>query len=242
MRKAYTIFLLLFFTSYIKAQVYQISLNSSSNYLSGDFTSTDINSETSGFAAYGYGGNLDFKFYAQKFGFGARVNYNTYERDRDAYEYALKRHLGITDDKYFVRNIGTLMEYGFQLSFSYNIPIKGVFYIEPYIYLGFNILATPPDQVVYNKSSLTNTYQTELMGYIGYSYAPGVNFQWKIKKHFGLKLFFEYSGINYESDAQRLVNYNSTSFESSYIKKKYTINSVNLGVGLNFYFGKGLDK
>jgi len=236
------LFSFLFSYNSLKAQVFQFSLNASNNLLSGDFTDTDLSSETSGFALYGYGGNLDFKFYAQRFGFGARVNYNIYERDRDAYEVALRNHLGITDDKYFVRDIGMMMDYGFQVNFSYNIPVKGVFNIEPYIYLGFNVLATPPDQVIYNKSMRTYTYQSQLMGYIGYSFAPGVNFQWNLGEHIGLKLYFEYSGIAYESDATRIINYSSTKFESEYRKKKYTINSVNFGMGINFYFGKGLEK
>jgi hypothetical protein len=238
----FILFLLLLYSNSVKAQVFQFGINASSNMLSGDFTSTDINSETSGFATYGYGGNLDFKFYAQKFGFGARVNYNFYERDRYAYEVAIRKKLGIVDDKYFVRDIGLMMDYGFQLSFSYKIPVKGVFNIEPYIYLGFNVLATPPNEVIYNKSSLTYTYQTQLMGYIGYSFSPGVKFQWDIGKHFGLNLYFEYSGTSYESDAQRIINYSSTTFESSYRVKSYNINAVNFGMGLNFYFGKGLEK
>ncbi len=81
MRKYLFLFIFLTVSSFLsislKAQVYQLTFNSSNNLLSGDFTSTDINSESSGFATYAYGGNLDFKFYAQEFGFGARVIYNS---------------------------------------------------------------------------------------------------------------------------------------------------------------------
>jgi hypothetical protein len=225
------------------AQIYRFGLNGAGMTMFGDFAETEWNNSSAAYSEFGAAGNFYFTYYTQNnLGLSVRFNYTEYERDEDAYEKDLKTMLGITDNNYDMRTWEGSLSSSFQVGLSYRYNISESFEVEPYLYLGFMVFASPYEQVIWNNNSTTNTYQKYTSGALGFNYTPGVNLQWNVTKHFGINILMEYTGAALSDIDDESVRYNASSFTKNTVTKELSIQAFNFGLGINVSFGQGLDK
>jgi hypothetical protein len=223
-----------------KAQTFRFGFNGNNYSVFGDMASTDLNNKSAGFVEYAQGGSFDFVYLAKNnLGMGIRMNYTVFSKDNDKYRDAIRDKLGVTDDNYIMQNAFMFFNTGFQFGFTYNFKIKGKFSIEPYLYFGLDVLMFPQEEVIFSKAKTTYTYRKYAKAFPGFSYSPGVRFQWNLTKHFGLNLSAEYYGAGYGEDVTENVLYNDNVFEPEHVNRNYGISALNIGFGVNFFFGEG---
>ena len=233
--------LMLLIVNTINAQVFRISAFSQQNIVMGDFSKKEINSSSAGYVDFGSTGGIEVNYYLKNnLGFGLRFLGNFYERDTETYETDLTKMLGITDDQYDFTETYVFGAFGSDLGISYQIDIANKLQLEPYFYLGFKGLVSPISSVIYSQNNTTYQYKTKSNIYAGFSYSPGVKLNWNILKNFGLYFSFEFNGNVFDEGSERSIMYNYNTLEITDSMKSYNINSLNIGIGLAFRFGKGL--
>ena len=234
--------LTLLFTTYRgAAQVFKISTSSQSALVFGDITKTGVNNPSAGYVEYGSGVGFAFNFYFKnRLGLGLRSTGTLYTRDVEQYETDLKAVLGITDDQYDLTPAPGFLSFGSDFGVSYLIDLSDKWQFEPYFYLGLNILGLPESSAIYAQNGTTYQFNTKAQPYVGLSYSPGAKFNWNFSRQFGLYFSLEYNGRTYVEDNERSLSYSANSFVIADVPRAYSINSVNLGFGLSFSFGKGL--
>ena len=223
----------------VKAQ-FQIGLNSFNPILFGDLTKTELNNPGAGYVIYGTGGNIELMYhFKNKLGVGFRSNYSIYTKDIDAYKLDLMSAIGVDENNFMMQSVYAYHSLSGQFSVSYDISAGEKFSIEPYIYLGFNVFTSPIEEAVYFKNGSTFTRKKPVEAFGGFNYSPGVKFQWVLlQKHLGLVLYAEYDGSSIENWSEEYITYSSDSFTKSYVEKSYSIQSVNIGIGAYWRFGK----
>ena len=222
----------------VQAQVFQISFNDHFTGVIGEFAKDDIKNPNAGYVYMADGGNLEFKFYIKKFGIGLRGSVTNYQRDVEAYKSDLMGKLGITENNSYSTLTRSYWSIGGDLGVSYVININEKFLVEPYFYFGFRTLSTPLDEVVYFENSTLYTYRNNPVLIYGISYIPGLKFQWNATKRLGLNLYLEYEGAGAYKETRKSVLYSNNSFERSKTDVSYKPQSINVGLGLAFSFGK----
>jgi hypothetical protein len=225
------------------AQIYRFGLNGAGMTMFGDFAETDWNNNGAAYAEFGAAGNFYFTYYPQNnFGISFRWGYAEYDRDEDLYQKDFKTALGITDDNYDMQTWAGSFSSSFQLGVSYRYDLSKSFEIEPYLYLGFMVYASPYEQVTWLDNSATFIHKRYTTGSVGFNYTPGVNFQWNVSKHFGINLLMEYTGASLSSTDEESITYSHDTFAKNTVSKQYAIQAFNFGLGLTYSFGEGLAK
>jgi hypothetical protein len=233
----------LFTANTLNAQFMRISVYGQQGFVMGDITKEDINSSTAGYVDFSSAGGFEFNYYLKNnLGFGLRFSGSSYGIDTEAYESDLIEMLGISGDQYDLTQSYNFWSFGSELGISYLGSISEKWHIEPYFYFGFNFLTSPANAVVYEQNNTTFEYKTKPQIFAGISYAPGVKMHWNIQKSFGLYFSVEYKGNLFMEDNVKSLNYSYNTLEISEVEKSYTINSINIGLGLAFRFGKGIEK
>lgn len=234
---------LFFVVNPISAQVFKVSAFGQNGIMMGDITNNEINSATAGYVYYGSNGGIEANFYLKNnFGFGIRWLGAYYGRDVDSYETDLKQMLGISNNNYDITQTYDFVSFGSDIGISYLMNLSEKLQLEPYFYFGLNGLISPMTEVIYSLDNTTYQYKNKSMAYFGFSYSPGVKLNWNIWKHIGLNFSVEYDGNSFMEDKERSMIFSSNKLEITDTKKSYKINSVNIGMGLSFRFGKGLQQ
>ena len=232
---------MLFIVDTTSAQLFKISAFGQNGIITWDFANKEISSNTAGYVDYGYVGGIELNYYFNnKVGLGLRWSGADYERDIDTYESDLTKMLGITNDLYDLTQSYSYLAFGFDVGISYQMNISEKVQLEPYIYLGYKALISPVSELIFLQDNTTFQYKTKSQAYLGFSYSPGLKLNWNAWKNFGFFFSAEYDGNSFMEDDERNLLYSYDTFEISDTQKSYTINSVNIGVGLSFRFGKGL--
>ncbi len=225
----------------LSAQEFKLELNGYSANVSGDFTKNSMEDEGAGYVSEAFGSNLEFKYYYNHIGFGIRIDYVEYARDDDSYIRDLKNYLGIVDENYTMTENYFYSAYNLQFGLTYAYDLSRKFQLEPYFYFGLNVFISPIERAIYQKNGVTYTYRKDPVGYAGVGYVPGVKILWKITKHFGLNLAMEYEGMALSEETEEDIIYSYNSFNKHRVDKAYNPASFNIGLGLTFSFGKGLE-
>jgi len=243
MRKLFLMFVM-FLGVLVSAQTFQIGISGNNPILFGDITETDLNNPSAGYVMSANGSNFDFMYYTPKnWGFGFRANYTAYIKDIDLYKEDLLNNLGITDTSMIMQSLYTYRYFGFQIGASHNFKIKGKFNIEPYLFFGAGAFISPMEEATYFKGGQTFTRKKTVTGFASVNYSPGVKFQWNlVDGHLGLSLYIEYNGIALESWEEETVTYTANSFNKTSNTKSYNISAVNIGGGISYRFGNGLNE
>jgi len=233
----------LFIVTLSNAQTFQIGINGYTPLLFGDITESSIDNPSAGYVESAYGGNFEFMFYTKSnWGFGVKVSYSEYLKNIDNYKTDLLKKLDINEDKIIMQSLFTYRHIGFQLGASHSFNVIGKFNIEPYIFFGAGVFTSPIEEITYFKNGKTYTQKKSITGFATINYTPGLKFQWNlIDKHLGLSLYVEYDGISMQEWSEETVTYTSDSFEKASTTTKYSINSINIGGGVSYRFGKGLN-
>lgn len=227
------------FTS-LHAQVFQVSVNDHTSLVVGDFAKNDMSNPKAGYVKSSNGGNLEFKLYIKKFGIGLRGTVTNYQRDNETYKQDLKSQLGISASNNMFTMTRSFWSVGGDLGVSYVINVIKKFQIEPYFYFGYRTLSSPLDEVVYVQNSTTFTYRKNPTIFDGISYVPGVKFHWNVFQQVGLNLYAEYEGVSTLTQTEETVIYSNESFEAKNLDRTFNPQSINIGLGISFSFGKGL--
>jgi len=220
----------------LSSQKLQISLGSYSGPALGNFAKKDFKDPTAGYAVFHSGINLEIKYYAKNLGIGIRGAFGSYVRDFEAYETDLKQNLGITDDNYDFTTSNTFFTASPQIGLSYRFKLAKKLYLEPYVFVGAKILATPLERGVYHIGGTTYTYEKKPQGYYGLNYVPGIRFQWNIWKHIGAAVFAEYEGSSLNTENETALVYSANSYTKTETSKSYNTNSISGGFSLLIYF------
>jgi hypothetical protein len=236
-----TLLFALFIFNSTNAQIFQFGVSDHAILVLGNFSNNDFNSKDAGYVEFADGASLEFKYINKKnWGFGVRATYSFYTRDTASYQADLLKNLGVTNDNFYVTNLASFRSFNFLFGVSRVLSLSEKFQFEPYFYIGMKSLTDPGENVVYSINSTTLTYSKNPMVYVGFSYIPGLKFQWNINKYVGLNLFVEYEGVAMETRTEESIIYNDNNFDKTRIEKSYMPQSINLGLGLAFSFGKGL--
>ena len=236
-----TIVMLLVVNS-MHAQILRISAFGQEGFVMGDIAKTGINSPSAGYVDYASTGGLEANYYLKNnLGFGLRWSGTNFMRDFETYESDLTEMLGISNDPYDISPSYVYWAFGSDFGISYLIDISGKLQLEPYFYLGFKGLLSPMSSVIYSRENTTFQYKSKSHLFFGFSYSPGVKFHWNAFKHAGFFASLEYDGKSYLSDDERSMIYSYNSLEITDTEKNYNIHSLNIGLGLSFRFGKGLE-
>jgi len=240
-RKILTTVLIVFVFNTLNAQVFQVVFNGYQSSVSSDLQKKEFNSKSAAYVDLAGGGSFELKYYfANNFGLGVKWSYSAYLKDSESYEADLKQELGIVDDNFDLKLPPVYGSYNSQFIFSYVFDVKEKFQIEPYMGLGFKTFTTPLERAIYSINSTTYNYRKDLKMFYGFSYTPGIKFQWNINKFIGLNLFVEYDGVSLEEGSEDHIITSYNSFEKASTLKEYNAATVNVGLGLAFSFGKGL--
>ena len=227
--------------STVKAQVFQVSINDHITNVLGDFTKNDMTNPNAGYVNFANGSNLEAKYYFKKLGVGVRGSVSNYQRDKVAYQKDLLGELGITDNNYYFTMNKSYISLGGDLGISYMLEMNENFLFEPYFYFGYRTLVTPIDEVVYVENSSTYTYRKNPELFEGISYVPGAKFHSYNSKHIiGLNLYVEYEGVSALTGTEQSVVYSNSTFETKNLDRSFKPQSVNVGLGISFFLGKGL--
>lgn len=234
---------MLFIVSSISAQIVKISAFGQEGFVMGDMTNKEINSGTAGYVDYASSAGLELNYYLKNnLGFGLRWSGTSYGRDFESYESDLTEMLGITNDQYDITQTYAYWTVGSDLGISYMLDISEKWQLEPYFYLGFNVLSSPLSSVIYSENNTTFKYQSKTQVYVGFCYSPGLKFHWNPFKHTGFYLSLEYDGNSFYEDNERSMIYSYNTLDITDTEKTYKIQSLNIGVGLAFRFGKGVEQ
>jgi hypothetical protein len=232
---------LLFSANTISAQVLKISAYGQEAIVMGDITNKEINSPSAGYVDYGSTSGLEINYYFKNnLGLGIRWSGTFYEQDTDAYEEDLTKMLGILNDQYDVSESFGIWTIGSDLGISYLVNMNQKLQLEPYFYFGFLALASPENSAIYLKDNTTFQYNSRSQMYFGIGYSPGVKLNWNAFKKLGLYFSLEYSGNSFLKDDERSMVYSYNTLDITETEKSYNIQSVNIGIGLSYRFGKGL--
>ena len=240
--KLLTMAFALLIISSVNAQVFQVSANGYNSIVFGDLTKKELNNAGAGYVDFAYGGGVEFKYYINNLGLGLKWAYTDYGRDIESYQTDLKDKLGITDDQYNITQTYAFRSNSFSFGLSYVYKLSDKFQLEPYLYLGLENFVSPFEHAVYSKSNTTFTYRKDAKLYVGFCYAPGVKCQWNITKNIGLNIFAEYKGATLFEETEDSIIYSYNSFETTSVNKTYKPQSLNVGLGFAYSFGKGLNK
>ena len=242
MKKILFTSLLIITISNVIAQSFQVGLNGYGAIVMGDITQTDLNNPSAGYVLYSEGGSLEFLYHTKKkFAFGFRPHYSSYTKDIHTYKDDLTQYLGVSDSNIMIQSLYTYSNMGVQLGIAYQFDVSEIFSIEPYFFLGGNIFTSPAEQVTYFKKGTTYIQKKPITAFVGFSYSPGVKFQWIILDgHLGLNAFLEYNAIVIEPYAEETITYSNNSFDKKYVQRDYSINAINIGIGVFYRFGKGV--
>ncbi|WP_167614296.1 outer membrane beta-barrel protein [Maribellus sediminis] len=233
--------IMLFITNLVSAQLFKISAFGQNGIITGDFAKREINSKNAGYVDYGFVGGIELNYYFNnKIGLGLRWTSSEYERNTDTYQSDLLDMLGITNDHYDLTQSYSFWAFGSDIGISYQMNISEKLQLEPYIYLGYKGLISPGSEIIFSQDNTTFQYKTKSQAYLGFSYSPGLKLNWNVWKHFGFFFSAEYDASSFVEDDERSLLFSYDTFEITDTQKSYTINSVNIGVGLSFRFGKGL--
>ena len=227
----------------LSAQVVRISTNSQEGFVLGDFAKTDLQSGTAGYVAYGSGGGIEINYFTKRnIGIGLRWSGTYYGLDMETFESDLKEMLDITNDAYDITHSYAYWSLGSDVGISYLLGLSEKWQLEPYFYLGLRGLVSPAGMVIYSQNSTTFQYLSKPRLYYGFSYSPGVKIHWNPFNHVGFHLSVEYHGASFLYDDERSILYSFNSLEITDRDKNYHMQALNLGLGLTFWFGKGLDQ
>ena len=232
----------LFVSNSVDAQVFQVSVNPYNSVVFGDLTKKELHGTGAGYVDFAYGGGLEFKYYIKNLGLGAKWGYTHYVKDMDSYQSDLAEELGIIDAQFIMTSMDSYNSYSFSLVVSYVLKVSDKFQFEPYFSSGIKSFVSPFDHIIYSQNSTTYTYRKDLQAYVGFCFSPGLKLQWNISKHIGLNLFMEYEGVGLFEETEESINYSYNSFEVNSTKKSYNPQSLNVGLGFAYSFGKGLNK
>lgn len=233
--------IMLFITNSVSAQLFKISVFGQNGFMMGDITKKEFSSSTAGYVDYGFVGGIEINYYFNnKIGLGFRWTGSDYERDIDSYESDLKELLGIINEPYDFTQTYSFWTFGSDFGISYQFSLSDKLQLEPYIYLGYKALISPAGEVIYYQNNTTYQYKNKSTSCLGFSYMPGVKLNWNVWKHFGFYFSAEYNGSSFMEEDERSMIYSYNALEITDTPKNYKINSVNIGLGLTFRFGKGL--
>jgi|GEM_PF-2699985 len=239
----FIVFVIISSISTVNAQFMRISAFGQEGFVFGDITKKDINNNSAGYVDFNSAGGLEFNYFLKNnLGFGIRLSGNGYGIDTKSFETDLKNKLGITSDQYDLTQTYAFWSMGSELGISYLGSIFEKWQIEPYFYFGVNFLASPANSVIYTQNNTTFEYKTKTNLFAGISYSPGVKIHWNAIKQFGLYFSVEYDGNTYLKDDVRSLKYSYNTLDINDVEKSYNFNSINIGLGLSFRFGKGLVK
>ena len=224
------------------AQVFRISVLNQEGAVFGDFAKKDLANNAAGYAEYSSLGGLEFNYYTkQNIGFGIRWTGTFYGRDFETYETDLASSLGITNGIYDVTQSFGFWSVGSDFGVSYLKTLSPKLQLEPYAYIGFRGLISPVSNIIYQQNNETFEYRTKSQVYFGIAYSAGLKLHWNIANHFGLYFSLAYDGSSFAEFEERSIRYSYNSLEIIDRNREYAINTVNLGIGLSFRFGKGLN-
>ena len=235
------VFLLFAFTK-ANAQVFTFAVNDHISGVFGDFAKNEIANNNAAYALVATGTNIEFTYRKKNLGFGLRTSFTNYYRDKTAYESDLLDKLGVNSNNYFFTMNNSFYSVGADIGIMYVLGIKEGFQIEPYFYLSLRTLITPLEQVDYFENSTTYTYKKNPMAIYGVNYIPGIKFHWIFARHFGISLYAEYEGTGPFNETEKTVLYSPDSFQTSSIERSYKPKAFNIGLGLSYSFGKGLNE
>lgn len=231
------------YSSTIQAQFMRISAFGQEGIVLGEITKKDMASNTAGYVDFSSSGGLEFNYFLKNnLGFGIRVSGNSYLIDTETYKEDLIKMLNITNNQYDITQTYAYWSMGSDIGISYLGNISKKWQIEPYFYFGFNFLTSPATVVVYSNNNTTYQYKEKVHLFAGVNYTPGVKVHWNALKHVGFYLSVEFDGNSYLKDEVRILNYSYNTFDIKGVDRKYNFNSINIGLGLAFRFGKGIDK
>ena len=238
------VFFIISINSTTQAQTFQVGLNGYVSQVLGDIKETDLNNPSSGYVLYADGGNLEFLYHTKKnFAFGFRSFYTYYSKDFTTYKEDVMQQLGVSDSNMMIQSSYTYKNFGLQLGVAYQFDISEIFSIEPYFFMGGNFFTSPAEQITYYKRGRTFVKKKSVTGFFGFSYSPGLRFQWVIfNKRLGLNASLEYNGTSLETYVEETITYSSNTFKKEYIQRNYNINAINIGIGIFYRFGKGVEK
>ncbi len=242
--RRYFFIIVFFIATAINAQTFQIGLNSYTPILFGDITETNLDNPSAGYVKNASGGGFDFMFYTKNnWGFGFKATYTEYQKNVEAYKEDLLQKLEITEDNMIIESLYMYHYFRFNLGLSHSFKVGGKFNIEPYLFFGAGVFTSPMEEATYFKNNKTYTRKKSVTGFAAVNYLPGIKFQWNfIDQHLGLSLYAEYDGIVLGEWSEETVTYTADSFNKTLSTKDYSINSINIGGGISYRFGKGLNK
>lgn len=236
-------FAMVWSTGSVSAQIIRITAYSQEGFVLGDFTKADLNSGTAGYVNYSSAGGLEAAYYTRSnIGLGLRWSGTYYGLDIETYEEDLTEMLGIAGDPYDITHTYAFWSFGSDFGVSYLANLSKRWQLEPYFYLGLRGLISPAGTVIYSQNSTTFQYLSKPRLYYGFSYSPGVKLLWNAFNHVGFYFSVEYHGASFLYDDERSMIYSYNSLEITDLEKNYHTQAVNLGLGLTFRFGKGMEQ
>lgn len=226
-----------FITENIQAQKFRITGYGNQSIIFGDITKTELGNEKAGYVNQGFGSGFEMNYYLpNRLGIGFRWTGSLYNRDATNYELDLRNALQAPVTPFNLTQVGSFLSFGTSLGLSYLIPLSDEFKIEPYFYLGYRGLVSGEENAIYINNTLTYNYQKNAQLFSGFSYAPGVKLHWALGGIFGLSFFAEYEGVNFAEDIETVIISSYNELEISGRSKSYTIQALNLGLGLTLNF------
>ena len=224
------------------AQELRISSFGQESIVFGDFSKKEFNHSGAGYIDYGSSGGLELNYYfPNKLGVGLRWAISSYGRDLETFENDLKNELNLVNNTFHLSQPYAFWTMNSEFGISYLHDMGEKWQIEPYFYLGFNVMGARETNAIYSDNGSTFQYRSESPLFYGVSYAPGVKMHWNIAKRFGLYFSGEYQGSSYFKDDETRITSSATSLGIKDVERSYKINAVNIGLGLSFKFGKGIE-
>lgn len=224
-----------------QAQILKINSYGQSSLDQGDFSNTGLTEPEAGYISSAFTGGLEFIFYpTNKLGIGTRWSATRFYRDTEAFSSDFKDANGLNGGTYHINQPYMYASFGFELGLTYLIAINESWDIEPYFYLGRQTLLAQGANAIYTSGGTTVQYQQEIPFFYGFSYAPGVRFNWNINNHWGLSLNAEYRGVQYVEAEEVQITFTADDLFIEEINRDYSISSINFGLGFSYRFGKGL--
>lgn len=234
---------MIFIVSSISAQIVKISAFGQEGFVMGDMTNKEINSGTAGYVEFASSAGLEAAYYLKNnIGFGLRWSGTNYGRDYESYESDLTEMLGITSDQYDITQSYAYWSVGTDLGISYMLDLSEKWQLEPYFYLGFNVLTSPMSSVLFSENNTTYQYRSKSQVYFGFCYSPGLKFNWNPFTRAGFYFSLEYNGNSYLEEDERSMIYSYNTLDITDTEKTYKIQSLNIGLGFAVRLGKGTEQ
>ncbi len=233
----------LFVADATNAQVFKISSIGQNNLLLGDFNKNDINNPDAGYAQYAVSAGVEFNYYTKtNLGFGVRWMSQSYQIDRSTFESDFIGNLGLTDETVDISQPLSYWSMGTDFGVSYLIDIDESWQVEPYFYFGFRRLVRRNIDAIYSDNGSTFQYQSRMPVFYGSNFIPGAKLHWNFSNHFGAFISAEFQGLFFFENEETVVASSSNSLDIATVKRSFDASSFNLGLGLAFRFGKGLNE